>query len=405
LMRFNENEPKTIKYWQISPRPVLKRSSDSEYAEALRALLFDISVEYTPPKRVGVTLSGGMDSTSVAGAIRAAAPGADLIAFSQVATELPEADETYYASAVCKHLNIPMVAIRIDQHWPLRGVGIHTSRATPFYNYYTDYWDETFHVVQANQVDLLFTGMGGDFLFGGDVSGYADLLLTGHWLELIRQLREHLPRSQIGLAKIIRRMILRPIKNTYLPARRNAIPPPEPWFGKQFLPLYQEYFLNQKKLPLMLPGRLQRYKSFIMPFISQIVELVNLQASQYGIELRHPLQDRRLIEFVLGLPSTQFVRKALRKTILRNAMQGYLPEEVLTLRDKSFTPETIFFRGVIEREQNRVWDYLTNMRAAEKGFVDEKLLQNAFRDYAAGKHRNTYFWFAITLEDWLRRYF
>ena len=48
---------------------------------------------------------------------------------------------------------------------------------------------------------------------------------------------------------------------------------------------------------------------------------------------------------------------------------------------------------------------MRDMRAADLGYVDELPLRQAYDDYAAGRTDSTMFWFAITLEDWLRRHF
>ena len=53
-----------------------------------------------------------------------------------------------------------------------------------------------------------------------------------------------------------------------------------------------------------------------------------------GIEYRYPLLDRRLLEFVLGLPPEQFVRGKERRWLMRNALRSVLPPEVCWHRSK-----------------------------------------------------------------------
>jgi asparagine synthase (glutamine-hydrolysing) len=53
------------------------------------------------------------------------------------------------------------------------------------------------------------------------------------------------------------------------------------------------------------------------------------------IEQRHPLNDRRIIEFAMALPDDQRRRGSQRRFILRQSMRGLLPETVRTRADKA----------------------------------------------------------------------
>jgi len=391
-------------YWRVEPQPTLKLASDAEYAETFRGLLCQVVAGYISPCRMGVTLSSGLDSTSLAAAIRIVAPAADLTAFCFITPELPEADESQGARAVCDRLNLPAVTIRADLHWPLSTAeGIKTSVATPFWGYYTELWDTVFREIQQHGANVVFTGLSGDHLFGGNVFAYSDLLLTGHWLELGQQIHHHLSHSKMGLLGVLRRMVLGPILHAYLPLWRKRSSVPVPWLGEKYRSLYQECFVRSDKSYGMLPGRQQRLNTLRDPLLPQGVERSHLQAAEHNIELRRPLLDHRLIEFAASLPTTQTFRAAQRKIIVRNAMRGYLPDDVLDRWGKIY-PTAIAERGLKEREQAKVWALMTNMRAAELGFVDEQRLQQTYRDYLAGKE-NSLFWHTLTLEDWLRRYF
>jgi len=48
----------------------------------------------------------------------------------------------------------------------------------------------------------------------------------------------------------------------------------------------------------------------------------------YGIPLRDPTMDKRVIEFCLSLPENQYVRNGRDRFLIRRAMKGILPDEV-----------------------------------------------------------------------------
>ena len=68
----------------------------------------------------------------------------------------------------------------------------------------------------------------------------------------------------------------------------------------------------------------------------------------FGIEARLPFLDYRLVEAAIALPATALVRDGFSKHILRDAMEGLLPDDVRWRRDKLgfATPEK---RWLLER--------------------------------------------------------
>ena len=393
---------KSRHYWSIEPRPV-RRASDAEHASAFRDLLFQVVEEYLPAAPFGVTLSGGLDSTSVTAALVVSSPGRSPVPLLWTAPELPEADERAQAHTVCRLYGLRPEEIRADLLWPLR----HRDRprvdpADPLSSPYEEVWEATFERARERGLRVLFTGASGDNLFGGNAFSYPDLVLTGRWLELARQLREHLPHSELGLRRILHTMVLAPIRQAYLPRRRRPAGPD--WLTEESWELIAGA-RDQERLPYwLLPGRKQHLRQMRERILPRIMAHLTRRAAAHGIELRNPLLDHRLFELAASLPTSQVFRAAERKIVIRNAMRPYLPAEVIDRRTKIY-PVAIFERGVREREARKVEALLTGMRAAELGFVDEEKLRSAYRDYRAGKDRSARFWHALTLESWLREYF
>lgn len=405
---FRRNTYETRRYWKIEPQPTLHLKSDADYADYLRSLFFTIIREYSDSPKTGVMLSGGLDSTSIASAIRSTHPESELLLFTFVTTELPEADESEYAFEVARFLNIEPHLIRADLLWTFRSDSLKTSASTPFLLPYPDLWDGSLKLVRDLQISILFNGGGGDHLFGDEVYAYPDLFLSGRWLQLMSQINAQLPTSKLGLLGIIRLMLLGPILWSYIPQSLTNRPQMESWVNKQYTETYYAYtHIRERELGIpffMLPGKKQRYRLLDTAQISQIFEKIVLLAQEYNIEIRFPWLDRRLIEFALSLPTTQTFQSGVRKVILRRAMENHLPIKVLSRKTKtSLSP--VFKRGVIEREQKKIWHLLRNMRAAELGFVDETGLQQLYSDYINQKTNNTRFWYALTLESWLRQHF
>jgi asparagine synthase (glutamine-hydrolysing) len=67
----------------------------------------------------------------------------------------------------------------------------------------------------------------------------------------------------------------------------------------------------------------------------------------HSIEARVPFLDHRLVEFVVSLPEDMKLSGGLTKRVLRDAMQGVLPERVRMRTDKLgfVTPEQMWVRS------------------------------------------------------------
>ncbi|HEU4732748.1 MAG TPA: asparagine synthase C-terminal domain-containing protein [Kofleriaceae bacterium] len=150
-----------VEYDRITPMALPRRITLPEYAEIAYELLLDAVRPYAGSGRVGVLLSGGIDSSSVLTALVDA--GADVIAY-HLDTEDQLADESVYARAVCEHLDVPLVSILTDN-----SAG-YLSRSWDFPHPYSHtgyrHLEQAAERVAEDGVTFLATGREGDILFG-----------------------------------------------------------------------------------------------------------------------------------------------------------------------------------------------------------------------------------------------
>jgi asparagine synthase (glutamine-hydrolysing) len=89
--------------------------------------------------------------------------------------------------------------------------------------------------------------------------------------------------------------------------------------------------LEHRDRPFADP-RMQHATWIDLPFITSALERYDRAAARCGVEVRHPLLDRRLVEFSLSLPWHLKRRGGESKWLLRRAA-AELPAEVLNRRD------------------------------------------------------------------------
>ncbi len=392
-------------YWTPGKVRPLKLSGQPEYCDALRGHLGAVRRDWlgTLTGPAGIALSSGLDSTSVAASFREGDPGLSKRAFSWVHPTLPEADESEGVEQVCKRLGLKLERIEADRFWTLCGpAGLTSPRAGPEVHYYAEGWKETFGRAAYLGHRYLLSGVGGDELFGS-ISSYPDLLLSGRWTSLAAQLARGRKHAGFG-PRYLFRTVLDPLLRNRFAAwdwRRCRLPA---WLtdrtretARQFLqpPLSAGRGDFGRQLRIRWLGNLARN--------TQVMRVSSLGLDS-GVEMIHPFLDRRVVEFAAALTAEHTYEAGTDKMILRRAFKNSLPLAT-TDRKKKITVEALFHRGFRERETEKVWPLLREMRASEIGLIDEAPLREQYRRYLEEGTAGQGIWHAICVEDWLRRYF
>jgi asparagine synthase (glutamine-hydrolysing) len=115
-------------------------------------------------------------------------------------------------------------------------------------------------------------------------------------------------------------------------------------------------------------------------------------------ERRYPFLDRDLLEFLLAAPREQIVRPGQRRSLLRRALRGIVPDEILDRRRKAFvarTPALLLAAGSERTDQKP--RYLGRL-----GIVDTERFGHALEEIRIGRsHLAAPLIRALVLEDWI----
>ncbi|SPL88538.1 unnamed protein product [[Actinomadura] parvosata subsp. kistnae] len=156
---------------RITPLELPRRTPLAEYADLAHRMLLDAVRPYAGRGRIGIMLSGGLDSSAVLTAL--VEVGADVVAY-HMHTDDPLADESAYARTVCDHLGVPFVAVPTES-----GEG-YLSRARPFPHPFVGFayrWVEQLaERVHEDGITFLTWGADGDLCFGPYRYGLHDVL-------------------------------------------------------------------------------------------------------------------------------------------------------------------------------------------------------------------------------------
>ncbi len=403
--------PGVRRYWSIEALPPIRHRSDSDYDEHfLDIARTAIASRLRTPHRVGVMLSGGLDSSTIACIASESIDGAQttdgkLATFTAIFDDLCDADERRYVEPLVQHRDFAPHYVPSDDLWTFR------DRALP-----ADSWDEPFELMydgvfegllacaQKEKVRVLFTGHGGDMLFCGSQYYLHDVLLDLGWAALLRELKCWPGSRWPGL---LRNFVVPPLLGAP-PEHEVSFKVPD-WVRPEFAAsVAVERRMRAAYPPPRFDRPSQQFDFEAISYAAFATRFLWLQAValRHGIDLRHPFFDVRLIDFCMRIPSWQKQRNGVCKVFIRSAMKNALPaivaERRLSGTGGDFT--MVLDRGLRERERHR-WEacFGTSFRLAELGCVDPVLLRQAFARYIAGENDLRWELASIfRLEQWLR---
>jgi len=122
-----------------------------------------------------------------------------------------------------------------------------------------------------------------------------------------------------------------------------------------------------------------------------------------SIESRVPFLDHRLVEFTARLPERLKLRGWTTKYVLRRAMRGLLPEEILTRQKMGFpVPVGSWFRGAYRHVLD---EYVLSARAADRGLFDRGEVSRLVAEHCSGgADHSERLWSLVNFEMWMRRF-
>ncbi len=398
-------------YWNPDPSDLLELSDDREYEERFLELFKDsVGSRMRSRGPVAVSLSGGMDSSSVL-AIgehmrRTDSPELpELRFYSNVYGDMEAVDESEYIRATLEMHDTPgkMIESGSFDDASLGSSPLGLKRAEPYIAPHEESHRRLFAEVKRDGIRSFMTGLGGDEVFTVAGGYLADLFRTFDLRGIKRERRYFNRRAWFGA--------MGDALNSVLPfIGRESEPPIIDWLsdsGRQsMLSATEDEWLGERSFK-------SRHVRDVEGWIQMRGGLAgytwtDVTVAEYEIEARHPFLDRRLAEFLISVPANVKFRYGYNKRVLRRAMKGILPEAVRSRRYKTDF-SSLFDAKATQGEADEISEFMRSPKLAEMGLVEPEPLREAWNDYLRSANevdneRRTALWAAITLEQWLREY-
>src|SRR5439155_16629537 len=133
------------------------------------------------------------------------------------------------------------------------------------------------------------------------------------------------------------------------------------------------------------------------------MEKVDKASMACGLEARLPLLDPRLVELAFQIPGRFKIRGLSTKRVLKQAVQGLVPQRTLRKRKHGFSvPTDPWFRGEL---RSFAFEVLLDERARRRGYFDPVFVERLWREHAEGRHLwDQQLWLLLNFELWHQMY-
>jgi asparagine synthase (glutamine-hydrolysing) len=307
-------------YWTPSTSSISYKN-EADYIERFREILSASISDRLRTTRVGISMSGGLDSSAIAALATKTSSSLDVNAYCVLYDSVFPDDERKYASLVADSLAIPIEFLEgndINRQDETVGVAPEPFHVDPIYVVSVELLRRI-----SSRARVALTGWDGDtFLNENPRHSFSRSLKNGNLGRLLFDLTrfvyfQHSP-PPIGIRTQWRR---------WRNPDWNTAPFPT-WLNQDFskrLSLNERWLQLNAEAPPAHPVRPHAFRILYSPHWDSLFSRYDAGTTLLPLEIRHPLIDLRMVDYLLALPIIPWL---LDKTILRKAMMGILPDAV-----------------------------------------------------------------------------
>ncbi|MBE9550045.1 MAG: asparagine synthase [Proteobacteria bacterium] len=374
--------------------PELKFSSREQAITDYRVLLENAVLKQLQPGRQhAVMLSSGLDSSSLAVLANRHLTKPPLMAISWSLPGDKGGDESEQIAAICKSLKIPLHLFDGNSYGPFDQLeDSWLLPETPFTNPFGLITNAVYQHAEAHGVEVLLNGNFADVLIPGMRYIFSDILRDHHYGLLLPVLRSQIKRY--GWRKLRKSPVLKGL----LPQRqRQLVFKPEAWMPMG-AGVYADLHKQESQRILQSPAY-ERFATALSPFQSGYPGMDQYLSGPHNLRRIEPHRDIELLNFSLRLPAYWHYRNGQMKAFIREALQGWLPENI------RLQPRAGDLSGLVQRSFSRnrgeVRERLLDDPVDWSPYVDTRWMEQRLSDTDPINYRDALLvWQSLNLQSW-----
>lgn len=409
LVTVSAGKVAVAKYWDFDPAKRIRYRTNADYEEHFRhAFREAVKRRLHADRPICCELSGGMDSPSVtcmADSIADSPAGVqEIYTLSYYNDSEPHGDERPYFSKVEEKrgrtgCHIDLAGSQTFDIYSTAGPWLTPARVSSQNN---NAQNQRMMFLQSHGIRVVLSGTGGDEMTGGvptPTPELQDLIVQREFRQLAHMLKLWALAKRKPWIHLSAEAIRGLLPSSLAPRSQKDRAPS--WLMGTFSAGFEKFhrgFNPQIRILGPLPS-FQENINALDTLRRQIAS--NELASGVPTETRYPFLDRSFLEFMFAIPREQVLRPGYRRSLMRRALAGIVPPEVLERRRKAYASRGP--RVAISVEVNRVSGLAAGMEAARLGIVNEHLFRETI---VAAKNSDEIPFIPLSrmlvLEAWLR---
>ncbi|MBX7082539.1 MAG: asparagine synthase (glutamine-hydrolyzing) [Nannocystaceae bacterium] len=414
-----DGELRQWRYWDAPPATDERHDLET-WAEIVEPVLRDaIVIQTRSDVPLGAFLSGGLDSSTITAVLAEHASTPVSTFCVGYGDEGRSYDERDAARLVAKHFGTDHHEVVLDID-VLQGLEAMVRGFDEPFGSPTALLSSALSEFTRGSVTVALAGDGGDEIFGG-YPRYRGMLLAERSSGLPPRVYAVAERLSAGREAAVARSYRRWARQffagaTLAPAERYA-----QWVGYTPAAERDAMYSPQLRARVAERGRIAPVAAdFAAPARGDAVERAayadlhgflpenvlrgsDRMSMAWGLELRVPLCDVRLVELAMQIPSRHRVGALASKRVLRNIAARLLPQEILERRKLGFNaPLGVWLRRDLDR---LVAQWLSPELVRQRGWFDPEVVAGIVHEHREGvRDHGLKLWSLIVMEQWRRCY-
>lgn len=410
FVRLEAGQRTIRKYWDFDPSKRIRYRNDGEFEEHFRQVFAEsVRRRLRSDRPILAELSGGMDSSSIVCM-------ADTI-MTRGDGETPRLNTISYYDDSEPNWNERPYFTKVEEKRGRTGCHIDVRTQQSFiFEFDSDIFAATpgscgrpneaagqFAACMASEGNrVVLSGIGGDEVTGGvptPAPELEDLLARGQFRRLAHQLKVWALNKR------------KPWFHLLFEAAQGFFPPalagvpkykgPAPWLNRAFVKRNRSA-LRGYEGSLKLFGPLPTFQENLSTLNGLRRQLSCFaSSSEQPYERRYPYLDRGMLEFMYAIPREQLVRPRQRRSLMRRALVGIVPDELLSRKRKAYIARAPL--AAILEECARSTAMTQHMSSDSLGIISAQAFCNTLQEACHGKQVPTVkVMRTLGIEAWLR---
>ncbi len=417
-MLWKDGRVEIRKFWDVSFEPKHKARPDAEFVEEWRDLFrHSVKLRLMADVPLGMFLSGGIDSSAIA-AMMATMVDEPIKTFS-VAFNEREANELEYARLIAEKYRTDHheIVITPEQFFAeLPNLVWHEDEPLGFIASVPLYFVSK---LAQQHVKVVLTGEGSDEIMAG-YGRYQKALALLNYGEKYESFTPGFLREAVktGVATLPG-ALNRKLKRTFLALDADI----ENLYFDNFAiftkAMQQKLLTGEAKARIADANPYSSLHAWLAEtdaeelldkllyadtktYLHELLMKQDQMSMAASIESRVPFLDHKLVEYTAKLPADLKLRGKTTKWILREAMKGILPDEILTRKKMGFpVPVGSWFRHGFKHV---IDEYVLSERSLSRGIFNADFVRGIVAQHNAGENHDERLWFLLNFEIWQRRF-